>query len=75
MNPIKKLFEEITDSELREAILEIKESNDTGFIKVGGYIRKYAKLTAEITGGFSTTDFYMTTVNLLQQAAFRWIQK
>lgn len=74
MNPIIKLFEDISDEDLREAILELKESDKTGFIKEGGYVRKYAKLTGDITGSATTTDFFMTTVNLLKQAAFRWIK-
>jgi hypothetical protein len=40
MNKIKELFQNITDKELKEAILEIRESDKTGFIKEEGYVRK-----------------------------------
>lgn len=72
MNELVKLFQNIPDNELKQAILEIKESDATGYVKEDGYVRKYAKLSGEITGGFTTTDFYMTTINLLKQAAYRW---
>ncbi len=72
MNPITKLFSDISDEELKAAIIEIKQSDITGYVADNGYVRKYAKLTGEITGGFTTTDFYMTTINFLKQAAFRW---
>jgi len=72
MNKIKELFKNIASPELKEAILEIRESDTTGFIKEEGYVRKYGKLTGEITGGFTTTDFYMVQLNLLKEAAYRW---
>ena len=73
MNELNKIFNDISDEDLKQAVIEIKESDSTGFIKDGGYVRKYAKMSGDITGGFTTTDFYMTTINLLKQAAFRWI--
>jgi hypothetical protein len=73
MNKIQQLFSDISDEELRLAINEIKESEETGFVKEGGLVRKYATLTGEITGGLTTTDFYMVMINLLKQAAFRWV--
>lgn len=73
MNKIRKLFEEIPDEELKETIKEIADSDTNGYIKENGLVRKYAKLSGEITGGLTTTDFYMTITNLLKQAAFRYI--
>lgn len=70
MNKLHELFNNISDSELKEAIQEIKNSEKTGH--VGDIVRNYARLSGEITGGFTTTDFFMTQVNLLKQAAFRW---
>lgn len=70
-NPIKKLFAEIPMEDLREAVLEIKESDKTGYIKEDGLIRKYAKLTGELTGGFTATDFFMTTISILKEFSFR----
>lgn|SRR5574343_101775 len=70
MNKIKELFQSMTDAELREAVEEIKESEKTGFI--GDVVRGWAKKSGEITGGFTTTDFFMTQMNILKEAAFRW---
>lgn len=75
MNVVKLLFSEISDDDLKLAIEELIESDVTGFIKEDGYVRKYARLTGELTGGFTTTDFFMTTVNLLKEGAFRWVKK
>jgi hypothetical protein len=72
MNKVKELFDGISDEELRLSIAEIKEGQVTGWIKEGGVVRKYAKLSGEITGGFTTTDFLMSQVSLLTVAAFRW---
>lgn len=70
MNKVKELFESMTDNELKAAIEELKQSEDTGF--VGDIIREWARKYSEITGGFTTTDFFMTQVNILKEAAFRW---
>jgi hypothetical protein len=75
MNPIHELYNNISDDKLKLAIEELIESDATGFIKEDGYVRKYARLSGEFTGGFTTTDFFMTTVNLLKQGAFRWSKK
>lgn len=73
MNKIKELFSSMSDSELKEAIEELRESEKTGLI--GDVVREYARRTGEITGGSTTTDFYMTQVNILKEAAFRWTPK
>jgi hypothetical protein len=73
MNEIEKLFNDIPDTELKASILELKVSDVTGYIKENGYVRKYAKLTGELTGGVTSTDFFLTTINLLKQAAYRWV--
>lgn len=70
MNKIKELFKSMTDDELKSAVEELKRSEDTGL--VGDTIREWARKSGEITGGFTTTDFFMTQVNILKEAAFRW---
>ena len=52
-------------------IEEIRESEKTGYI--GDLVREYARKTGEITGGLSTTDFYMVQINLFKEASFRWL--
>lgn len=72
MNPIKKLFEEMPHEDLFTGIEEILELNKTGILK-NGVVREYMKRTSEVTGEKSTaTDLHMTTINFLQEAAFRW---
>lgn len=73
MNKIVELFNNISDEELKLAIAEMKESEITGFIKIDGVVRKYGRLSGEITGGLTTTDFFMVQINLYKTAAFRWL--
>lgn len=70
MNKIKELFASMSDDELRIAIGELKKSEENGII--GDVIREWARKSGEITGGFTVTDFYMTQMNILKEAAFRW---
>lgn len=72
MNKIAEIFDFISDEELREAILEIKESEKEGIIKEEGLIRKYAKLVSSITGKPISVDLFLSQTMLLKQAAFRW---
>ena len=71
-NKIKEIFDNISDADLILSILEIKESEETGFI--GPMVRDYAVRVKEITGEGSSMDLYHTTINLLKQAAYRWIK-
>ena len=70
MNKVKELFASMSDDELKAAVQELKQSEETGL--VGDVIREWAKKSGEITGGFTTTDFSMTQINILKEAAFRW---
>jgi len=70
MNKVKELFASMTDAELKTAIEELKQSETTGL--VGDIIREWARKSGQITGGFTTTEFFMTQVNILKEAAFRW---
>lgn len=73
MNQIQILFNSITDEELKRAITEIKESETTGLI--GDVVRKWTKLSNEITGNNYATDLFMTQTNLLKLAAYRWLNQ
>ena len=70
---IKELFEGISDDELKQAIQEIKEDGETGFIREG-VVREYAKLCSDIIGISTYTDLLMTEMCLLREAAYRWIK-
>ena len=71
MNKVVELFKSISDADLKLVIEEIRESEKTGYI--GDLVREYARKTGEITGGLSTTDFYMVQINLFKEASFRWL--
>lgn len=75
MNPIVKLFTDITDAELKEAILEMIEDEKTGTIRTDGVVIKYALLCADITSTSVSTNLFMAHVNLTKEAAFRWVSK
>lgn len=70
MNKIRELFSSMNDDELVNAIAEIKQSEETGL--VGDIVREMSRRTGEITGGFTATDFLMTQINILKEAAYRW---
>jgi hypothetical protein len=72
MNPIKEIFDNIADDELKEIIREIKEDSDLGIIRANGGIRKYANKVVEITGNSVATELFQTELNLVRQAAFRF---
>jgi hypothetical protein len=73
MSKVTELFNNVSDSELKAAILEIKENEKNGYIKEDGFVRKYARLTGEITGNSTSVDLLTTTINFLKVAAFRWV--
>jgi hypothetical protein len=70
-NKIDEIFENISNDELKQGILEIKEDGEKGFIR-NGVVRKYAKITSEIIGKSVSLDLFMTELNLLRQASYRW---
>ena len=72
MNKVLEVFEQISSEELRRAIAEIKTAESTGIIEEG-IVRKYANIVSGITGNPISTELFMTQMNLLRQAAFRWI--
>jgi len=72
-NKITELFSSISNEELKQAIKEIKEDGEIGIIRFGGVVRKYTELTIKITGDFTSLILFMTEINLLREAAYRWI--
>jgi len=71
MNKITKLFEDMSNDELKLAITEIKEDGASGIIR-DGVVRKYARLSGEITESPMSNLLIFTEINILRQAAFRW---
>lgn len=71
-NQIAEIFDFMSDEELKNAILEIKESEKEGIIKENGLVRKYAKFVSELTSNTVSIDLFLSQTMLIKQAAFRW---
>jgi hypothetical protein len=72
MNPIQELFDKMTDEEVRQGILEIKQSDIDGIIP-DGIVRKYARELKNETNGASL-DLFHSMVAILKQGAYRWAE-
>lgn len=73
-SPILKLFSDLTDEDLVLAIAEIKENSKNGFIKDDGFVREMARKMKEITMVEGSMDLTFSEINLLREAAYRWLQ-
>lgn len=72
-NLILDYYENISDSDLRLAIAEIRESDVNSII--GDIVRNHARNISKITGsGGVSLDLYMTQIGLMKEASFRWIK-
>lgn len=72
MNEITEYFNNLSDEELKTAILEIKEDENLGIIRIGGVVRKCANDIIKITHNSLSTELFLVQTNLFKQAAFRW---
>lgn len=72
MNPIQELFDKMTDEEVRQGIIEMKQSDIDGIIP-DGVVRKYARELKSETNGASL-DLFHSMVAILKQAAYRWAE-
>lgn len=74
-NKITKLYSDLTDEQLREAILEMKEDEKMGLIRTDGWVRKLTKQVCDITNETNiSTHLFLTQNNLLRDAAYRFIK-
>jgi hypothetical protein len=72
MNKINELFNNISDEEIRQGIMEIKKDEGTGLI-CNGIVRKYSKIVGDMTGNNGTVLLMLTEINILRQGAYRWV--
>ncbi len=72
MNEILKLYTSLSDSDLLEAIEEIKYCEFHGFYPENSMIRELAKKTAEITLQDISSNLLMVQMGVLKEGAFRW---
>jgi hypothetical protein len=72
INLILDYYKNISDSDLRLAITEIRESEETGII--GDIVRNHTSSVREITGSYVSLDLSMVQIGLMKEASFRWIK-
>ena len=70
MNPIKKMFEDMSDGDLFKGIEEIRESEETGIIPEG-IVRECATKLKDYTNGTSM-DLNHVINGILKESAYRW---
>lgn len=68
MNEIKKFYSSITDEDLKKVIIEMKESDKTGYI--GDIVRGYAIEISKITGNNTSTELFQTQFFFIKKSGF-----
>ena len=74
MNQITKIFSDLTNDELREAINEIKEDEALGLIREHGYVRRISKQVSELTNTPLSTQLFLTHSSLFREASYRFLE-
>jgi hypothetical protein len=75
INAITELYTNLTDEQLREAILQIKEDEPLGIIRTDGWVRKLATQVCEITNDRTiSTHLFLAQNSLFREAAFRFVK-
>ena len=73
MNPIKKLYKDLSNDELILLVKEIKKADETGIFPEDSQIRVMIRKSAEITGMDASSNILMTQINICKEAAIRWV--
>ena len=71
-NTVTKVFSNMTDLELSQAIREMKEDGPQGIIRMEGVIREKCKMVNEIVGGNVYAHLMMTQMSIYKEAAERF---
>jgi hypothetical protein len=71
-NAVTKIFTDMTDLELSQAIREMKEDGPKGVIRENGMVRERCKMVHDIVGGNTYEQLMMTQFSILQEAAYRF---
>lgn len=72
INEVTKIFSDMTDLELSQAIREMKEDGPKGIIREKGVVRERCLMVQDIVGGNSYENLMMTQFAILQEAAYRF---
>jgi hypothetical protein len=71
-NKVTELFANLTDDQLKEAILQMKEDEPLGIIRIDGWVRKINQEVCNITGETNiATHLFLTQLTLFREFAFR----
>ena len=71
-NEVTKIFTDMTDLELIQAIREMKEDGPKGIIRERGVVRERCKMVHDIIGGNVYEQLMMVQFSILQEAAYRF---
>jgi hypothetical protein len=71
INEVTKVFSEMTDLELVQAVQEIKEDSPQGIIREG-LVREKCKMVHQIVGGNVYEHLLLAEVSILREAAYRF---
>jgi hypothetical protein len=76
MNKVLKIFSDLTDEQLREVLLEMKEDNQKGYIRTDGWIRKLNQEVCETIGEDTlSVHLHQTQINVYREAAIRYLEQ
>jgi len=71
-NEVTKVFSDMTDLELTQAVREMKEDGPQGFVRTEGIVREKCKMVHEIVGDNVYTHLMMTQMSIYKEAAERF---
>ncbi len=73
-NELTKIFSNLSDAQIREAVIEMKEDEESGIIRSEGWVSRLTKQVHEITDQPVSTLLFLTQTNLFREAAFRFVK-
>jgi hypothetical protein len=73
MNTVTKIFSDLTNEQLIEAISEIRKDEALGLIREDGYVRRIARQVSELTDTPMTTQLFLTHSSLFREASYRFV--
>lgn len=75
INEVTKIFTDMTDKELSQAIREMKEDDPQGIIREDGIVRQKCRMVHAIVGGNVYLHLMMVQTSILKEAAYRYTPK
>ena len=72
MNPINKLFNDLTDEELLVLLNEIEVCEKTGSYPMDSTIRELCRKIGQITEQEVSSNLFMAQVSVMRECSYRW---